>query len=90
MEIRAITPREIIEGRFSVRTISIINNILEERFEPGKSVLITFEEFCNRWDDYAGAYEKLIEKEYSNISDLYSLCGWVVTEGEEGMIFKAQ
>jgi len=90
MEIKVITPREIMEGRFSTRTISIINDILEERFEPGKSVLITFEEFCNRWDDYDGSYEKLIEKEYNNIDELYSFYGWSVTKGGKGMIFEIQ
>jgi hypothetical protein len=87
---KPITAKEIVESRFSIRTISIINDILNERFKVGEPVLITFEEFRAIWDDYTGVYEKLIEKEYSNIGDLYSLCGWVVTEGEEGMIFKAQ
>lgn len=90
MEIKPITTKEIVESRFSIRTISIINDFLDERFKIGESVLITFEEFRARWDDYAGAYEKLIEKEYSNIGDLYSLYGWTVTEGEEGMIFEIQ
>jgi hypothetical protein len=85
-----ITAKEIVESRFSVRTISIINDILGERYKIGKPVLITFEEFCARWDDYVGVYEKLIEKEYNNIGDLYSLYGWTVTEGEKGMIFKIQ
>ena len=90
MVIKPITANEIVESRFSVRTISIINDILDERFKVGKPVLITFEEFHDRWDDYVGAYENLIEKEYRNIGDLYSLYGWSVTEGEEGMIFEIQ
>jgi hypothetical protein len=88
MEIKPITAKEIVESRFSIRTISIINDILDERFKVGEPVLITFEEFRARWDDYVGVYEKLIEKEYNNIDELYSLYGWTVIEGEEGMIFK--
>jgi hypothetical protein len=87
---KPITAKEIVESRFSIRTISIINDILNERFKVGESVLITFEEFRAIWDDYTGVYEKLIEKEYSNIGDLYSLYGWTVTEGEKGMIFEIQ
>ena len=90
MEIKPITAKEIVESRFSVRTISIINDILDERFKVGEPVLITFEEFRARWDDYIGAYKKLIKKEYHNIGDLYSLYGWYVTEGEKGMIFEIQ
>ena len=90
MEIKPITAKEIIENRFSIRTISIINDILDERFKVGEPVLITFEEFRARWDDYAMAYEKLIEKEYHNIGDLYSLYGWSVTEGVECIIFEIQ
>jgi hypothetical protein len=90
MEIKPITAKEIVESRFSIRTISIINDILDERFKTGEPVLITFEEFRDRWDDYSGTYEKLIKKEYLNIGDLYSLFGWTVTEGEEGMIFEIQ
>jgi len=90
MDIKPITAKEIIENRFSDRTISTINNILAERFKVGEPVLITFEEFRARWDDYARAYEKLIEKEYHNIGDLYSLYGWSVIEGEEVMIFEIQ
>ena len=94
MEIKPITAKEIIESRFSTRTISIINDILGERYKIGEHVLITFEEFRARWDDYASdyarVYEKLIEKEYSNIGDLYSLFGWFVTKSEKGMIFEIQ
>jgi hypothetical protein len=90
MDIKPITAKEIIENRFSARTISIINNILDERFKVCEPVLITFEEFRAKWDDYARTYEKLIEKEYHNIGDLYSLYGWSVIEGEEGMIFEIQ
>ena len=88
MDIKPLTPKEIIENRFSPRTVSIVNDFLEENFILGKKILLTFEEFCRGWEDYNNDYEELIKKEYKTIGKLYSLYGWSVTYEENGIVFE--
>ena len=88
MEIKPKEPKEILEERFCSRSISIINNILRERFKIDKSVKITFEEFCRRWDDYNHDYEEEINHDFYNIGDLFGFYGWTVIDSDfEGKIF---
>ena len=88
MEIKPISPKEIIENSFSARTVSIVNDILEERFAPGKPVKIKFSEFCDRWDDYTNCYKKLIKKEFNSLDELYVYYGWSVNKEDNTMIFE--
>jgi hypothetical protein len=87
MKIKPVSPKEIAESRFSVRTISIINDFLSERLGNDSPIEITFKEFCCAWEDHTDSYKTLIKNEFDNIGDLFKYYGWEVVDSDKGKLF---